>query len=396
MHIVYAHETPPYKYSSSLFLAGGSLRKGQEGESWRKDAIQILQDIGYEGVIFVPENRDGKFHEDFNHSEQVVWENKYLDMADCILFWVARDLSSDKQGNLKLPCLTTNVEFGAYYDSGKVILAYPEDAEKMAYMQHQADKHHIHVGHSLTEGIDLALEMLGAGAERSSGECYVPLQLWNTPSFQKWYKAQTQAGNRLEDAKLLYTFRPTHKDIFLWILKVNVYVAKEDRYKVNEFVLSRSDISSVLMWKPNEDPMQSEIVLVREFRSPAATKDGFVHELPSGSSRDDVDPKENACHEVQEETGIVIDPSRLEFHGTKQLAGTLSAHKSHLYSVELTDEEIEWLKSQEGIVHGNKEDSEQTFVEVVRLEEILKEDLTDWTTIGQVMTVVFGMKEVVD
>lgn len=396
MHIVYAHETPPYKYSSSLFLAGGSLRKEQEGESWRKDALQILQDIGYNGVVFVPENRDGKFHEDFNHSEQVAWENKHLEMADCILFWVPRDLSTDKKGNINLPCFTTNIEWGMYYNTGKVILSYPEDAEKMAYMQFQADKHNIPVGHTLTEGIELALEMLGDGAERSLGERYVPLHLWKTKSFQNWYRAQIDAGNRLEGAELHYTFAPNGKDIFLWILKVNVYIAKEDRYKTNEFVLSRSDISSVLMWKPNEDLNLSEIVLVKEFRSPASTEDGFIHELPSGSSQDDIEPKENACHEVQEETGLTIDPDRLEFHGARQLAGTLSAHKSHLYSVELTDEEIEWCHSHKDIAHGNKEDSEQTFVEVVKLKDLLENELTDWTTIGQILSVAFASKEVVD
>lgn len=392
MHIVYSKEKPPYKYARSLFLAGGSLRSNQEGESWRKDALQILQDVGYDGVVFVPEPRGGKLDEAFNHSEQVEWEEAALNLSDVILFWVPRDLSLDKDGHLKLPCLTTNTEFGRWseVDPQRCILGYPEDAERMTYLKHYADKYSIPTCSTLTETIEAALAKLGDGAERSLGERYVPLHLWQTPSFQDWYRAQTKAGNRLEDAKLLFTFAPNRKDIFLWVLKTNIYVAKEDRFKSNEFVLSRKDISSVVMWKPNENLSSSEIVLVKEFRSPASTEDGFIHEVPSGSATQETDPKENACHEVQEETGMVVAKERLQFHGARQLAGTLSSHKSQLFSVELTDEEIEWLKSQKGVIHGNKEDSEQTYIEVVELKDILKDERIDWSNLGEILSVVYG------
>lgn len=394
MHVVFNKEQPPYKYARSIFLAGGTLRKGQEGESWRKDALQILRDIGYDGIVFVPEPRGGKLDEAFNHSEQVEWEEQSLNLADVILFWVPRDLSTDEDGNLKLPCLTTNVEAGRWFeaDPQRCVLGYPEDAERMTYLKHYADKHSIPTCSTLTETIEAALAKLGDGAERSLGERHVPLHLWNTPSFQDWYRAQTDAGNRLEDAKLLFSFAPNHKDIFFWVLKVNIYIAKEDRFKTNEFVLSRKDISSVIMWKSNEDLMKSEIVLVKEFRSPASTEDGFIHEVPSGSSTKEEDPKENACHEVQEETGLVVKSERLKVHGARQLAGTLSAHKSHLFSVELTDEEMDWLKSQKNIAHGNREDSEQTYVEIMELRDILKDERIDWSNLGEILLVVHGSK----
>jgi len=49
---------------------------------------------------------------------------------------------------------------------------------------------------------------------------------------------------------VLYSFRPgLKKFVFMWVLKADIYIASEDRHKTNEFVLSRPDISSILLWK---------------------------------------------------------------------------------------------------------------------------------------------------
>ena len=107
MDIIYTGEDMPDTITKSIFLAGPSLRPGQEKEmsSWRNDALEILRDKGFDGVIFCPENRDGKFGKDFDYDDQIEWEEKYLNVADCIVFWVPRDLSIDKNGDLKLPAL---------------------------------------------------------------------------------------------------------------------------------------------------------------------------------------------------------------------------------------------------------------------------------------------------
>lgn len=392
MQIVYTGEEMPYKFTKSIFLAGPSLRPDQEGEleSWRKDAIQILKDKGFDGVIFCPENRDFKFkNKDFNYDDQVEWEDKYLNVADCIVFWVPRDLSLDKKNEPKLPAFTTNIEWGAWCQTGKVVFGAPEDAEKVNYLKYYADKYNVPVGDTLIETLDNAMEMIGDGAERVQGERYVPLFIWNTPSFQSWYKSQLDAGNRLEGARLLFNFRPGFKDfIFLWILKVNVYVASEDRFKDNEFVMARTDISSVCLWHDKgESIFEREVVIIKEFRSPASTEDGFVRELPGGSAVKESDPEETAADEVHEETGFYIDPSRLRKHEARQLAGTFSTHKAHLFSAELDEEEIKWFRSQEGIVHGNVEDSERTFIEVHSVQDLIDSNLTDWSTLGMLLQV---------
>lgn len=385
MEVIYAGEEMPIKFSKSIFLAGPTPRNRAEVDSWRPDALKILEDKGYDGVVFVPELRKAKANHDYD--TQVEWEEKYLNVADCIVFWVPRDISPDTKGYPKMAAFVTNVEWGVWCDSGKAVFGAPKDADKVGYLEYYAKKYNVPMGESLTETLENAIDLVGKGAERISGERYVPLMVWNLDSFQSWYEAQMNADNRLEDAKLLYTFRPGYKDfVFLWILKVNIYVSSEDRFKKSEFVLSRPDISTVLLWKKTLPLESSEVVLIKEFRSPAATEDGFIRELPSGSSSHDSNARETAAEEIHEETGFYIDPARLKKRESRQLMGTLSTHQSHLYSVELNDEELEWFKSQEGIAHGNEKETERTFIEVKTIRKILSSNLLDWSTVGMILS----------
>lgn len=390
MEVIYTGEDAPTTFSKSIFLAGPTPRNPEEVESWRPDALKILEDKGFDGVIFCPEGRDSTYNMDYD--DQIAWEHKYLNMADCILFWVPRDLSLDEEGQMRMPAFTTNVEWGTWKDSGKVVFGCPKDlkAMKNKYLKYYADFYKVDGGSTLTETLDAALDMLGEGAERKDGECFVPLFIWKTESFQLWYRAHKEAGNRLDGAELLWSFRPGFKNfVFCWVLKVNVYIKDEDRNKTNEFVFARPDISSVLMYKKAKDILESEVILVKEFRSPARTPDGFIRELPGGSTvKPGEDAAETAAHEVYEETSFYLDPDRLKKEDARQLAGTLCSHKSHLYSIELTDEEMTWFKSQKDIVHGNEADTERTFIEVYTVNEILEQELTDWSNIGMIMSVI--------
>jgi len=388
MKVVYALEDMPDSFSKSIFLAGPTPRNRDEVESWRPDALKILEDIGFDGVVFVPEPKVAT--KDHVYEDQVEWEEKYLKLADCIVFWVPRDLSLDSKDFPKMAAFTTNVEWGVWADSGKVVFGCPEDAEKVSYLKHYADKYNVPTGGTLTETLDNAINYLGAGAERSGGERYVPLFIWKTDSFQSWYEAQKEAGNRLDHANLLFSFRPRYKSfVFLWVLNVDIYVESEDRHKTNEFVLSRTDISSVCMYHKTTSDV--EVVLVKEFRSPASTEDGFIRELPGGSSaKKNEDPQEVAADEVHEETGFHLKSDRLKSHGSRQLVGTLSSHKSNLYSVELDEEEIKWFKSQDGVVHGNTEDSERTFIEVHSVQDLIVNKLTDWSTLGMLLSIIYS------
>lgn len=388
MEVVYAGEEMPEKFTKSIFLAGPTPRNKEEQESWRPDALSILEDKGYDGVVFVPEPRNGEFKHSYD--DQVEWEEKYLNVADCIVFWVPRDIEPDSKGYPKMAAFTTNVEFGVWQSSGKIVFGAPPKATKNGYLKYYAEKYNVPVADSLVETLDDALEMLGDGAEREGGARYVPLFIWKVDSFQSWYKAQTEAGNKLEKARLLFNFRPRFKSfVFLWILHAEVYVVSEDRVKTNEFVMARTDISAVCLYHENGDSLfENEVVIIKEFRTPSSAEDGFVRELPGGSApKGNVNPVDVAAEEVHEETGFYLDPSRLKEHGARRLAGTFSAHKAHLFSAEITDKELEWFKSQDGIVHGNIEDSERTFIEVHTVQNLIDNNLVDWTTLGMILRV---------
>lgn len=387
MEIVYTSEDMPEKFTKSIFLAGPTPRNKEEVESWRPDALRLLKDKGFDGVVFLPEDRKGEFKLDYD--DQIGWEEKYLNIADCILFWVPRDLSLDSNDFPKMAAFTTNVEFGTWQDSGKIVFGAPEDAEKVSYLKYYCEKYNVPLSETLADCIDDAMEMVKDGAEREGGERYVPLFIWKQDSFQNWYKAQKEAGNRLEKARLLFNFRPRFKDfVFLWVLHAEVYVTAEDRVKDNEFVLARPDISTVCLWHENGDSIfENEVVIIREFRTPASTKDGFVRELPGGSAVDPGDPEETAAAEVHEETGFYLDPARLKAHEARRLVGTLSSHKAHLFSAKITDKELEWFKSQDGVVHGKEEDTERCFIEVHTVQNLIDNDLVDWTTLGMILSV---------
>lgn len=380
MRIVYAKEVPPQSFTKSIFLAGPTPRSADVA-SWRPDAIRLLREAYYDGVVFVPEARDAEWKS--GYEDQIEWEEQCLHAADCILFWVPRNLAN-------MPALTTNTEWGVWQNSGKVVLGAPSEAEKVRYQQYYANKLEVPLANSLHETVQLALAMVGEGSLRSDGEREVPLYIWRTPHFQQWYRAQKSAGNRLDGARVEWTFRvgPKRKFVFFWALHVDVYIASENRHKTNEVVIARPDIATIVMYRRSEILDESDIVLIREFRSPAVTDDGFVWEIPGGSSfKSTGDPATLAAHECQEETGLTIDPSRMSRREVRQLTATLSAHKAHLFSVEITDEELAWLKSQQGVAHGVVEDTERTYVEIMKLSEIRTRSNVDWSMLGMILSV---------
>jgi ADP-ribose pyrophosphatase YjhB (NUDIX family) len=344
--------------------------------------IEALRAVGYDGVVYVPETEDGEWKH--SYVDQVEWEQRYLEQCDVIVAWVPRDLET-------MPAFTTNVEFGQFLNSGKIAYGRPVGAPKTRYL----DKIYLERGRALCGSIEelaiAAVNRIGDGAARSEGERAVPLDVWRTKQFQAWYRAQKEAGNRLDDAKLLWPFYvgPNKNFLFCFTLWVKVWIESEGRHKENEFIFSRTDISTIVAWRKNRGPGH-EVLLVREFRSPARTKDGFIHELPGGSSfKQKEDPLEVASHELEEETSLRIDPSRFELHEARQVAGTLSTHHATVFSVELTDEEMDRAEELEksGKHFGVEEDSERTYVEVVELSRILSERLLDWAQIGMLLEV---------
>ena len=392
MNIIYYYDEPPKSFSKSIFLAGPTPRTS-EVKSWRPEALRILAEKGYDGVVFVPEVKPGDT-EEYDWSKAPQWEHKMLDMADIVLFWVPRDMTIMLDNKLRLPGFTTNVEFGHWVNSGKAVLGHPPRAPHTGYLRFMADKFRAPTTlFTLEETVNKSMELIGEGVLRTGGEREIPLFLWNTKSFQDWYQSQKRAGNRLDGAKIYWTFKVgKNKDrVFYWAIHPNIYIASENRNKTNECVISRFDISSVILYKKQPDILDSEIVLIREFRSPARNSQGFVWELPGGSSPDTSDPLKTIVDETFEEVGLSLDKSRFEPINSRQLAATMSAHHGILFAVELADEEMEWLKSQKDIPHGadypNNPTGEQAYTEVVKLKDILYNNLVDWSNLGMIFSV---------
>ena len=380
MKIVYALQEPPATYSKSVFLVGPTPRKETGGESWRGAMIIALEKAGYDGVVFVPETEDGTWKHAY--TDQIDWEQKYLYECDLILAWVPRDLE-------KMPAFTTNVEFGEFVRSGKLIYGRPDDAPKTRYLDALYEEDTLRKPHGTLESLATAATLrIDEGAERTGGQRAVPLGVWRTKQFQAWHDELVHAGNRLDGAKLLWSFRvgPTKLFLFSYALHVKVWVEAEQRHKENEYVFSRTDISAIVpYYLGNAEP---EILLVKEYRAPGRTKDGFVHELPGGSSfKINRVPTEVASEEMKEETGLDIRAARFQLINTRQVGATVSSHRAYVFGVELTGEE--WLKAcamdRDGISHGVLEDTEITYVEVRKINEILSERLVDWSNVGMIM-----------
>lgn len=112
------------KNKKSIFLAGPTPR-GNKVESWRNQACKILEELNYDGVVYVPEYSTWKPKADY--VDQAMWERIALINSTIILFWIPRQLPD-------MPAFTTNVEFGYWLHTGKVLYGRPDDASKIKYL----------------------------------------------------------------------------------------------------------------------------------------------------------------------------------------------------------------------------------------------------------------------
>ena len=114
MQINYSDEDVK-KGIKSIFLAGPTPR----------DACKILKKLGFDGIVYVPEYSTWKPKE--NYVDQAMWERNALKEATVIVFWIPRHLPD-------MPAFTTNVEFGYWLHTGKVLFGRPDNAEKIKYL----------------------------------------------------------------------------------------------------------------------------------------------------------------------------------------------------------------------------------------------------------------------
>ena len=112
------------KNQKSIFLAGPTPR-GENVESWRTKACNIIEQLGFDGIVYVPEYSTWKPKTDY--VDQAQWERDALSNASVIAFWIPRELPD-------MPAFTTNVEFGYWIHTGKILYGRPDEAKKIKYL----------------------------------------------------------------------------------------------------------------------------------------------------------------------------------------------------------------------------------------------------------------------
>lgn len=377
---VYAGQQPPESWDACMFIGGSAPGPSSPAPPWQPEVIALLRERWTSDgrlVVFVPEPGScargdvGKFAD---------WYDRAVDIADVMMFWWPDDAE---------PRLVST-SLVAWNDSQRVVHGTPSHGPQSRYLLKYADAHAISTATTLAHMVSTALDKIGSGAPRTGGEREVPLPVWRADSFQRWYSAQTSAGNTLLGARQVWTFNAgTQRLLLYWALHVSMHVAAEDRVKSNEVVISRPDISVMALYKPGTTLDDTIVVLIREFRSPASTPDGFVHELPGGSGPVPGDPLDQAVSEAEEETGLAIDITRIQIHGSRQLAATLSAHHAHLFAAEITDDELARLRAPRSRPHGAG-DTERTWPEITTFGEIRRKRPVDWATLGMIAEVLLA------
>jgi 8-oxo-dGTP pyrophosphatase MutT (NUDIX family) len=380
MQTVYALEDLPDPCRASIFLAGPTPRD-HTTPSWRPDALRCLAELGYEGAILIPEPRSGEWRH--SYVDQTDWEVAMRARADLIVFWVPREL-------VTMPAFTTNVEFGEDYDSCRCLYGRPAEAPKCRYLDVRWQAITGCSPHdSLSGMLNQAVALLGVGDERRGAERDVPLALWRSEPFARWYRAQQAAGHGLRQFQVrhIQPHGPRHptSPLFSFMAWAAVAVAGEGRIKANEVFLARSDTVAVV---PVFDVggAGAEAFLAREYRLAARNLSGFVVEPSGGSSREPgLPPRAIAIEELREELGLAVDPSRLVELGSRQGAPTLSSHHTHAFALALTAEEAARLRqfAAEGQVFGQDGTDGEERVRIVRQALGGPFDASlDWATMG--------------
>ncbi len=141
--------------TNSIFLAGPTYRvtKGNVvPKGWRAEALNILEEKGFDGVVYVPEYSDVQ-PADWTYSRQVDWERTALSISKIILFWIPRDIKT-------LPAFTTNIEFGEWLNSGKIVVGAPSNAAHIRYIKERCKRSEVSWTENLPSCIDNALNKL--------------------------------------------------------------------------------------------------------------------------------------------------------------------------------------------------------------------------------------------
>lgn len=379
-----ALEPLPPAFSASLFLGGGP-------GPWRREALQLLEQAGFDGVVLTPEPRgspaaggDGaEPPPDLLRLGQ--WQEEALRHSDALLLWLGDGGAQEPQvGEL----------WGQWQRSARVSVGAPREADSP--LLRSASRLRIPLHPTLAETVTHCLSLLHPGALRRGGERAVPLLLWRSPSFQSWYKALRGAGHRLDDAHLEWSYRSraAGRPPLLWAMRPRVFLPSEHRHKSGEVVVGRSDVSATVLYYRQGPPGRGEtlVALVREFRSAVRNRTGYGYMLPGGSTAQaterEQDARATALKEVAEETGLRLEAAQLQAvaAGGRQLAASLSCHHAHLFRAELTRAQLQQLQATAAAGRPlGANPNERCFVILRTVRELQSDPDFDWSQLGMLL-----------
>jgi calcineurin-like phosphoesterase family protein len=104
---------------NAVFLAGTCFKDND----WRDEAIKLFEKHGFDGDIINPVNNNY----DDNLVKQTKFEVNGFHYASCILFWIPRSEQN--------PGLTTNIEFGEWFNKDGVYVGFPDNSYKNDYLE---------------------------------------------------------------------------------------------------------------------------------------------------------------------------------------------------------------------------------------------------------------------
>lgn len=396
--VVYNREEPPAFFSKSIYLAGTNIRNIFTGYHWRDEVLEVLERLRFDGVVFYPAENPEKDRQfpDYNkdpelYLKQINWEKTWMDASDAIIFWTPR--SPDNYG------LASSFELGKYINSGRIFAGSPDrhnstefSYEKNNYFRVEFYSEDRTWYNDLSECVTDAVKFIGFGSTREGVRRHIPSMLYNHDAFSAWLSNISIAGHELEGIRPKFTFvEPLSKKLFYWLVDASVKVTEENRSKNNEFVTGRSNLATLVIYsRDNEENFfKNRAIFVREFRSPANNEAGYVLEFPSGSIEGKV-AVDAAVKEFLEETGIEIkDFGDLTKLGSKQVAGTLSAHTNSAFSLEISKEEMDKIQAKFGeATLGDIAATELTYIEIRTFEDFMNSCMSDWGNIGLISAVV--------
>jgi hypothetical protein len=122
----------PIQFSENSIMLCGPTPRGKDVLSWRPAALDYLRKLKFDGLVYIPERQDWSVQ--FDYLDQVEWEFQALESAKIIVFWVPRNMKT-------MIGLTTNVEFGKYIDSDRMVYGRPDDAENIRYLDWMYSKY---------------------------------------------------------------------------------------------------------------------------------------------------------------------------------------------------------------------------------------------------------------